>query len=340
MYVEDLPDRQMAAWLTGGEGTWIQTDPTWGRSYALVKAEIDDRFSALFLAHLCERHGELDTVYDGAGAGLVRAGLIDVEGDPDSGPIVYDPTYELIRAAAGIHGRDIDNPASHTLEFRRAVTAAAAVELMRARGMLVDPAELPYRHPHARIDAGFPDVRRAVYAGEQRPWHEDEKMMLAASVTNARAEAEGALVRELREGGPTPGMRLFQAVEGALRTGAIKHEESVVRVDVDLGPEKSRTLRVPANAVVSAAIDDSLRMLPYLAADGTFEGGDWLRGVDPGAVESVRYGRRQIYARAEREAPKVATTAQLKTAFAERDLARASAPATARTETIKRKGIK
>lgn len=31
MYVEDLPDRQMAAWLTGGEGTWIQAGPTKGK---------------------------------------------------------------------------------------------------------------------------------------------------------------------------------------------------------------------------------------------------------------------------------------------------------------------
>lgn len=93
-------------------------------------------------------------------------------------------------------------------------------------------------------------------------------------------------------------------------------------------------------AIVKAEIDDSLRMLPYLVADGTSEGGDWLRGVDPGAVASVRYGRRQIYTRTAREAPRVATTAQLKGALAERGLFRASAPATGRTATTKRKGIK
>ena len=38
--------------------------------------------------------------------------------------------------------------------------------------MLVEPAELPSRHPRARIDAGFTDLRRAVYAGGERPWHE------------------------------------------------------------------------------------------------------------------------------------------------------------------------
>lgn len=171
-------------------------------------------------------------------------------------------------------------------------------------------------------------------------WAGDGRTVEAASLAAAQARAEDAYELDLREAAPSPGRLLFDAVDGALRTGAIKHEKSVVRVDVDLGPENSRTLRVPVSAVVSAAIDDSLRMLPYLVADGTFEGGDWLRGVDPGAVASVRYGRRQIYTRTAREAPRVATTAQLKAALAERGLFRASAPATGRTETTKRKGIK
>lgn len=378
MFTQDLEDRSLACWLRDGDGTWIQADPTWGRSYALVKAEIDDRFSALFLAHLGERHGALDTVYDGAGIGLVRAGLVDSKGQTGFGPIVYDPSFELLRAAEGIRADSIRNPPTHTLEYRRAVTAVAAIGHMEAEGMLIEWPELARQRPDARLDAGFPDVRRAVYKGEQRTWYRpylefaktittreaiahienpagapgsplrdialrwagDGRTVEAASLAAAQARAEDAYERELRESEPSPGRRLFDAVDGALRSGAIKHEESVVRVDVDLGPEKSRTLRVPASAVVSAAIDDSLRMLPYLVADGTFEGGDWLRGVDPGAVASVRYGRREIYARPAREAARVATTAQLKAALAERDLSRAPEPAAIRNETMKRKGIR
>lgn len=378
MFTQDLEDKGLAAWLVNGDGTWIQTDPTWRRSYALVKAEIDDRFSALFLAHLGERNGEIETAYDGAGIGLARAGLIDAKGDPGHGPIVYDPSFELLRAAAGIRAGSIENPLAHTLVYRRAVTAAAAICLMHAERMLIERRELARREPSVRLDAGFADVRRSVYKGEQRAWHHpyldlagevttreliahienpdggqasplrdialrwaaDERSLLAASVAAERALAEEAYYLELRKSAPSPGRRLFDAVDGALRAGAIKNEDSVLTVSLDLGHEGQGTVKVPARALISAALDDSLAMLPYQAVGERFSGGARLRGVKPRAVASVRYGRREIYAREVREAPQVATTAGLKAALAERDPSRSPERGASRTESIGRRGMR
>lgn len=374
MFIRDLEDDGLAVWLAGGDGTWIQSDPTWGRRYALVKSEIDERFSALFMTHL----GELDTVYGGAGTGLVRAGLIDSKGDPDLGPIVYDPSFEFIRAAEGNRAVSFRNPDSHCLEVMRALTAAAAICLMHAERMLIERRELARREPSVRLDAGFADVRRSVYKGEERAWHHpyldlagevttreliahienpdggqasplrdialrwaaDERSLLAASVTAERALAEEAYYLELRESEPSPGRRLFDAVDGALRAGAIKNEDSVLTVEIDLGTGGQRVIKVPARALISAALDDSLGMLPYQAVGERFSGGARLRDVKPHAVTSVRYGRREIYARAEQEAPAIATTAELKAALAARDVARAPAHGTSRVEAIKRKGIR
>lgn len=134
MYVSEIEDPGLTEWLEHGEGPYVHTEPTWDATYTLLKVEMDDRFSTILMTSTAAAHNGHANVYDEPPT--IRGGLLDLKGDEEMGPVIYDPAHALKLACFGKKAWSMVDRDDHELEPMRSLVAARAIEAMGSRGEL------------------------------------------------------------------------------------------------------------------------------------------------------------------------------------------------------------